>query len=656
MDRRACLTSSRDSLLGSLPELSEERVGEGNAQQESEPIYYSQVRELTPAKLANLNKMGGKYGNSGDYKRKKNRSKKVPLTDSPAYESSSPNLPARHSNNNLQHSISHDNLISSFENTIQNVTSNLHYSSNNSPIHTLPRSFGSQAEANKFKNSLPTYLESSKAEHVPPIPPKGPSLKSYSSLPNRYRRFSCLINDTELSDPVELDQSNSNVGIISLSQLLLEVTLPVVVKIVKGYCVDEEYYDIETKRALTEGDQLLISNLCFEDCAKVYLTEDAKTISIPGDSECKYELMSTIQNFDNASSISIDDLIKIKCCSGRLRVLNGFIHDKVGEVQTNEIVSIVGFDNYSKSIVLKNHQNIEFIVANNIVKFSTHLSNPSKFQNHLSICKLPQRVKIRGDFYTGFMKQYLDGKVGFVEHYGKEDFLFCRELVNVEGALTPANSWVLPIDDEIWVEKMQEIKVIEHGYDVLIPDGDYDRVDRGNNMNPKQRFYEKEISDLKILKKRLEFKVSQVQRELRDTKGNAERTIGMLTQQNNHLGKKIQELKQNQSQCNPMLASAGNNTDLTNPPKSIIPKAKPITHRDVANMNTTKIIQLLNQLSLATYTETFEKERINGDFFLILEESDLIELNVSKRLDRKKILRVKELLTKGEDISNYLND
>ena len=657
MDKRSFLSSSKENLLECLPELAEEKISDSNSCIELESIYYSQVRELplTSTKLGNENKLGLKYGSSGDNKRKKKISRKIFLTDSPAYESSSPILPSRLSTSSLQYSMSHDDLLKSIDNSVKNVTPNLHYLSH-TPIQTLPRSFGRQAGTNRSKNSFQS--DTSNDDQVPPIPPKAPTLRSYSSLPYKYRRFSCIVNE-DSTNSLDFDQSNSNLAIISLSQLLLEVTLPVVVKIVRGYCVDEEYYDIETKKALTEGDQLLVSNLCFKDCAKIYLSEDAKTISIPDDSECQYELMSTIPNFDNVSSISVDDLIKIKCTSGRLRVLNDFYHHKIGEIPSNSIVSIVGYDNNLKSIVIQNQQNIKFLISNQCIgKFTTHLSRiPSKFQNHLDMCKLPQRVIIRGDYYTGFMKQYVNGKVGYVEHYGKEDFLFCKEIVNIESTLTPGKSWILPIDDEIWVEKMQEMRVIEHGYDVLIPDGDYDKVDHGIiSKDPKQRFYDKEISDLKILKKRLEFKVSQIQKELRDTKEKAENTISMLAEQNNHLKEKIQGLKQNYCQGDQIFNSTGNSIErYPSMPQLLEEHKQGITLEDVVKMNTTETINLLHQLNLSPYTETFEKERINGDFFLLLEESDLIDLNVSKRLDRKKILRVKELLTTGENISNYLN-
>ena len=659
MDKHSFLFSSKENILDALPMLSEENIRDPNLNTDSEPIYYSQVRQipLTSTKLLIANKLGVKYGSSGDCKRKKNKSRKIPLTESPAYETSTI-LPTRFSASGLLHSTSHDDLLSSIDSSVQNVTPNLHYLSN-TPTQTLPRSFSRQDEKNRFKHNFLSKLDSFNADQVPPIPPKTPSLSSYSSLPRRCSRFCCIVNK-DMTNSLNLDNSNTKLGIISLSKLLLAITMPVVVKIVKGYCVDEEDDYTEKKRALTEGDQLLILNLCFRDCVRVYLSEDTKTISIPDDSECQYELMSTIQNFDNVSRITVDDLIKIKCCSGRLRVLSSFNHEKIGEINSNSIVTIVGYDEILKSIVIQNQRSIKFLISSKCIgEFSTHLSDtPLKFPNHLDICKFPQRVIIRGDFHTGFMKQYVDGKVGFVEHYGKEDFLFCKELVNIECTLTPGKSWILPIDDEIWVEKIEEVKVIEHGYDVLVSDGDYDRVDSGISIkDPKQRFYEKEISDLKILKKRLEFKVSQIENDLRETKEKADHTISMLTEQNNQLEKKIQGLK-NYYQGKEFSNSIANDINIypSMPPQVLKEHKQVITHADVVNMNTSEIVGLLHQLGLSHYADTFEKERINGDFFVLLEETDLVDLNVSKRLDRKKILRVKELLTSGENISNYLNN
>ena len=49
------------------------------------------------------------------------------------------------------------------------------------------------------------------------------------------------------------------------------------------------------------------------------------------------------------------------------------------------------------------------------------------------------------------------------------------------------------------------------------------------------------IACLKILKKRLEFKVSQIENDLRETKEKADHTISMLTEQNNQLEKKFRD-------------------------------------------------------------------------------------------------------------------
>ena len=340
-----------------------------------------------------------------------------------------------------------------------------------------------------MKNSFASSCCSVNDTSVPPVPPKvlNPNIMS-STLPF-YGRTSSIMTQ---SSPIDIYHSTGTLGILSLSELLLKYKLPIVVRIVKGYCVEDGDEESDEKVVLTEGDQILILNLCFKDCVKIYFPEGTKTLSIPSDCECKYEIMSAICHFDNVNKITVPDIIKNKSFSGRLRVIHDFTHPHVGTIHCGTIISVVKYDVKTNSIVVQIHEGNEFILSSYCKgEFSTYLvENPSSIQNHLEICRLPQRVIVRGDFYTGFMKQYLDSKIGFVEHYGKEDFLFCKELVNVDGSLIPGKSWTLPIDNEIWVERMDEIKVIEHGYDVLNPDCDYDKLDNGIK-DPKHRFYEK---------------------------------------------------------------------------------------------------------------------------------------------------------------------
>ena len=652
MDQRSSYLSSNENLLNILPELSEDIL---NDTTNNEDIYYSQVQPVQNSikRSHNLNKMGVKSQSKADSKRNKHK-RNVPLIESPAYESS-PILSTRYRPLSLQHSISHDNLLRSID-SVQNVTANLHYSSTNNPIQTLPRSFSSQPQTQQMKNSFASSCCSVNDTSVPPVPPKvlNPNIMS-STLPF-YGRTSSIMTQ---SSPIDIYHSTGTLGILSLSELLLKYKLPIVVRIVKGYCVEDGDEESDEKVVLTEGDQILILNLCFKDCVKIYFPEGTKTLSIPSDCECKYEIMSAICHFDNVNKITVPDIIKNKSFSGRLRVIHDFTHPHVGTIHCGTIISVVKYDVKTNSIVVQIHEGNEFILSSYCKgEFSTYLvENPSSIQNHLEICRLPQRVIVRGDFYTGFMKQYLDSKIGFVEHYGKEDFLFCKELVNVDGSLVPGKSWTLPIDNEIWVERMDEIKVIEHGYDVLNPDCDYDKLDNGIK-DPKHRFYEKEISDLKILNKRLEFKVSQLQKELKQTGEQAIATIECLTKEKNRLCMSEPELLLKIA-SNEQYTQSGEISPIGHSRKSpdiLFDQQNNINLIEVAKMNSDEIVKLLHQLNLGPYTEIFQKEKINGDFFLLLEESDLIDLNISKRLDRKKILRVIELLAAGESISNYLTN
>lgn len=652
MDQRSSYLSSNENLLNILPELSEDIL---NDTTNNEDIYYSQVQPVQNSikRSHNLNKMGVKSQSKADSKRNKHK-RNVPLIESPAYESS-PILSTRYRPLSLQHSISHDDLLRSID-SVQNVTANLHYSSTNNPIQTLPRSFSSQPQTQQMKNSFASSCCSVNDTSVPPVPPKvlNPNIMS-STLPF-YGRTSSMMTQ---SSPIDIYHSTGTLGILSLSELLLKYKLPIVVRIVKGYCVEDGDEESDEKVVLTEGDQILILNLCFKDCVKIYFPEGTKTLSIPSDCECKYEIMSAICHFDNVNKITVPDIIKNKSFSGRLRVIHDFTHPHVGTIHCGTIISVVKYDVKTNSIVVQIHEGNEFILSSYCKgEFSTYLvENPSSIQNHLEICRLPQRVIVRGDFYTGFMKQYLDSKIGFVEHYGKEDFLFCKELVNVDGSLIPGKSWTLPIDNEIWVERMDEIKVIEHGYDVLNPDCDYDKLDNGIK-DPKHRFYEKEISDLKILNKRLEFKVSQLQKELKQTGEQAIATIECLTKEKNRLCMSEPELLLKIA-SNEQYTQSGEISPIGHSRKSpdiLFDQQNNINLIEVAKMNSDEIVKLLHQLNLGPYTEIFQKEKINGDFFLLLEESDLIDLNISKRLDRKKILRVIELLAAGESISNYLTN
>ena len=652
MDQRSSYLSSNENLLNILPELSEDIL---NDTTNNEDIYYSQVQPVQNSikRSHNLNKMGVKSQSKADSKRNKHK-RNVPLIESPAYESS-PILSTRYRPLSLQHSISHDNLLRSID-SVQNVTANLHYSSTNNPIQTLPRSFSSQPQTQQMKNSFASSCCSVNDTSVPPVPPKvlNPNIMS-STLPF-YGRTSSIMTQ---SSPIDIYHSTGTLGILSLSELLLKYKLPIVVRIVKGYCVEDGDEESDEKVVLTEGDQILILNLCFKDCVKIYFPEGTKTLSIPSDCECKYEIMSAICHFDNVNKITVPDIIKNKSFSGRLRVIHDFTHPHVGTIHCGTIISVVKYDVKTNSIVVQIHEGNEFILSSYCKgEFSTYLvENPSSIQNHLEICRLPQRVIVRGDFYTGFMKQYLDSKIGFVEHYGREDFLFCKELVNVDGSLIPGKSWTLPIDNEIWVERMDEIKVIEHGYDVLNPDCDYDKLDNGIK-DPKHRFYEKEISDLKILNKRLEFKVSQLQKELKQTGEQAIATIECLTKEKNRLCMSEPELLLKIA-SNEQYTQSGEISPIGHSRKSpdiLFDQQNNINLIEVAKMNSDEIVKLLHQLNLGPYTEIFQKEKINGDFFLLLEESDLIDLNISKRLDRKKILRVIELLAAGESISNYLTN
>ena len=652
MDQRSSYLSSNENLLNILPELSEDIL---NDTTNNEDIYYSQVQPVQNSikRSHNLNKMGVKSQSKADSKRNKHK-RNVPLIESPAYESS-PILSTRYRPLSLQHSISHDDLLRSID-SVQNVTANLHYSSTNNPIQTLPRSFSSQPQTQQMKNSFASSCCSVNDTSVPPVPPKvlNPNIMS-STLPF-YGRTSSIMTQ---SSPIDIYHSTGTLGILSLSELLLKYKLPIVVRIVKGYCVEDGDEESDEKVVLTEGDQILILNLCFKDCVKIYFPEGTKTLSIPSDCECKYEIMSAICHFDNVNKITVPDIIKNKSFSGRLRVIHDFTHPHVGTIHCGTIISVVKYDVKTNSIVVQIHEGNEFILSSYCKgEFSTYLvENPSSIQNHLEICRLPQRVIVRGDFYTGFMKQYLDSKIGFVEHYGKEDFLFCKELVNVDGSLIPGKSWTLPIDNEIWVERMDEIKVIEHGYDVLNPDCDYDKLDNGIK-DPKHRFYEKEISDLKILNKRLEFKVSQLQKELKQTGEQAIATIECLTKEKNRLCMSEPELLLKIA-SNEQYTQSGEISPIGHSRKSpdiLFDQQNNINLIEVAKMNSDEIVKLLHQLNLGPYTEIFQKEKINGDFFLLLEESDLIDLNISKRLDRKKILRVIELLAAGESISNYLTN
>ncbi|KAI6655855.1 hypothetical protein LOD99_1589 [Oopsacas minuta] len=653
--------SSKDNLLNLLPELSEDTLVESKPNKNSdETIYYSQVQPVQNTSDI-LNKFTVNSQTGADSKRKRNKSRKIPLIESTAYQSS-PVLPARYRPNSLQHSISNDDILKSID-SVQNVTANLHYSSKNQ-ILTLPRSFSSQPETSQLKNSCFSDSDYSIDENLgPPVPPKGSNSKLSSTLPYRGKGYSSGLTSIERhninSNPVDYFESTS------LSKLLIEVKLPIVVKLVKGYCVDDDDNDddhdeTKGKSTLTEGDQLMILNLCSNDCAKIYLSEESKTISIPSNSECKFHLMSAIAYFDDNNRITVEDLINRQCFSGRLRVTHGFTHPQIGLIECNTLISLVNYDPITKSIVAKNHQGCKFNLSTECFgEFSTHLiEEPSKVQNHLNICVFPQRVIIVGDFITGFMKQYIDAKVGFIEHYGKEDFLFCKELVTIEGSLIPGKSWILPIDDEIWVERIEEIKVFEHGYDVLNPDWDYTKFDsRMKIKDPKQRFYEKEISDLKILRKRLEFKISNIQKELKNTKLHADETIATLRAENFRLSK---ELGGSKEKVQGEIPSLSNENTITTyscmSPQVLGLHQQSTTFADVLIMKPKQIGKLLQQLNLTPYVEIFDKEKINGDFFLLLEESDLIDLNISKRLDRKKLLRVKDLLTAGEDISNYLNN
>ena len=289
-----------------------------------------------------------------------------------------------------------------------------------------------------MKNSFASSCCSVNDTSVPPVPPKvlNPNIMS-STLPF-YGRTSSIMTQ---SSPIDIYHSTGTLGILSLSELLLKYKLPIVVRIVKGYCVEDGDEESDEKVVLTEGDQILILNLCFKDCVKIYFPEGTKTLSIPSDCECKYEIMSAICHFDNVNKITVPDIIKNKSFSGRLRVIHDFTHPHVGTIHCGTIISVVKYDVKTNSIVVQIHEGNEFILSSYCKgEFSTYLvENPSSIQNHLEICRLPQRVIVRGDFYTGFMKQYLDSKIGFVEHYGKEDFLFCKELVNVDGSLIPEN-------------------------------------------------------------------------------------------------------------------------------------------------------------------------------------------------------------------------
>ena len=645
--------SSNENFLTMLPELSENTLNEPKTNNVNEDIYYSQVQPIknSSKKSHSLNKMGVKSQSKADSKRNKHK-RNVPLIESPAYESS-PILPTQYRPCSLQHSISHDDLLRSID-SVQNVTANLHYSSTNNPVQTLPRSFSSQPQTQQMNSNFASSCCSVNDSHIPPVPPKGLNANVLSSTPQYYGRKSSIMIH---SSPIECHQSTGHLGILSLSELLLKYKLPIVVKIVKGYCVEDDDDKSDEKVVLTEGDQILILNLCFKDCVKVYLPEETKTLSIPSDCECKYYVMSAICHFDNMNKITVSDLIKKQCFSGRLRVIRDFAHPHAGTIQCGTIITIVKYDVRSNSIVVQIHEGNEFILSSFCKgEFSAYLvENPSSIQNNLEICRLPQRVIVRGNFYTGFMKQYMDAKIGFVEHYGKEDFLFCKELVNVDGSLVPGKSWTLPIDDEIWVERIDEIKVIEHGYDVLIPDCDYDKLDNGIK-DPKHRFYEKEISDLKILNKRLEFKVSQLQKELRQTREQANTTIETLITEKNKLDVTAPE-HLDKFALNEQYKLSSEICSTAHPRMSHqLPFDQQLSENfiEVVRMNSDEIVELLNQLNLASYSEIFKKEKVNGDFFLLLEESDLIDLNIAKRLDRKKILRVIELLVAGESISNYL--
>ena len=123
----------------------------------------------------------------------------------------------------------------------------------------------------------------------------------------------------------------------------------------KGYCVEDGDEESDEKVVLTEGDQILILNLCFKDCVKIYFPEGTKTLSIPSDCECKYEIMSAICHFDNVNKITVPDIIKNKSFSGRLRVIHDFTHPHVGTIHCGTIISVVKYDvktSYPCSITL----------------------------------------------------------------------------------------------------------------------------------------------------------------------------------------------------------------------------------------------------------------------------------------------------------------
>ena len=298
MDQRSSYLSSNENLLNILPELSEDIL---NDTTNNEDIYYSQVQPVQNSikRSHNLNKMGVKSQSKADSKRNKHK-RNVPLIESPAYESS-PILSTRYRPLSLQHSISHDNLLRSID-SVQNVTANLHYSSTNNPIQTLPRSFSSQPQTQQMKNSFASSCCSVNDTSVPPVPPKvlNPNIMS-STLPF-YGRTSSIMTQ---SSPIDIYHSTGTLGILSLSELLLKYKLPIVVRIVKGYCVEDGDEESDEKVVLTEGDQILILNLCFKDCVKIYFPEGTKTLSIPSDCECKYEIMSAICHFDNVNKITV---------------------------------------------------------------------------------------------------------------------------------------------------------------------------------------------------------------------------------------------------------------------------------------------------------------------------------------------------------------
>ena len=563
---------------------------------------------------------------------------------------SPPTLPDRDIHDKLRNCSSSQEIFS--ESSPKNVTQNLNYTSNLPNYNSgLTRSTSIQPETSlpnlSFIRSTSSIFET---DPVPPIPPKPKSFNKFLSLPNRGKRQykKDLSSETQSSHHKSSFDTERSV-VKSLSQLLYHSKLPVVVKIVRGYCVDEVDDEPMDKQAITEGDILFIVSLCIKDCAILNLVDDGMKISIPFDANCKYLLLPDSGKFGNIQCLKIREILSLENIPERLRVVKSFQHYQSGTIEVGSILSMVNKDQQNKCISCKIFDGKRLILSEECDgEFSPYLNDqPLAMNNIMNICKHRQRVIIKGDLNKGFVKQYINNKNGIIEEFVKEDFLFCNEMIQGEGSLKQGRSWCLPIDDEIWVETIDEIKVIDHDYDILSPEGDYDRLDQSFvPKTPNQRFYEKELSNLKIQKKRLEYNVSKLENELMAARQQinalTSEKVGFHSLTNDYRSFNSGEFK-NTHRDIPLNGNPKNANLTTN-----------ITFGQVASMNVTEILEFLEILNLSEYCKHFEKEQINGDLFLLLEEDDLVDLNILKRLDKKKIIRIKELLRSGQSISNYL--